>query len=39
MAKTESINVLLDPSGKMVLDEAYGVLTVRFASASISNFL
>lgn len=39
MAKTESINVLLDPSGKMVLDEAYGVLTDRFASASISNFL
>lgn len=39
MAKTESINVLLDPSGKMVLNEAYGVLTDRFASASISNFL
>lgn len=39
MAKTESINVLLDPSGKMYLDEAYGVLTDRFASASISNFL
>ena len=39
MAKTESINVLLDPSGKMVLNGAYGVLTDRFASASISNFL
>jgi len=39
MAKTESINVLLDPSGKMVLNEAYGVLTDRFASASVSNFL
>ena len=39
MAKTESINVLLDPSGKLYLDEAYGVLTDRFASASISNFL